>query len=389
MNTQEKAFYDKAVRLAHQYIIADGHIDLPWRLSLSNYRADGDNRDMPISSDEGDFDYKRAKEGGLSAPFMAVYIPASFQDDLASAKVEADTLIDMIHGIIAAHPDKFAKGDSPAQIEKNFSQGLISLPIGLENGAPVMHLHDVQYFFDRGVRYITLTHSKDNHICDSSYDSSHTWGGLSPFGKDLIAEMNKIGMIIDVSHVSDQAFYQVMKLSDAPVLATHSSCRSFTPGWERNMDDDMIRLLARKDGAILINFGTDFLDGGIAAKRKVFRTELDQRLSVAGLKAEEPAAKEIIGEVKAKHPGIYADVSHVADHIDHVRKIAGIDHIGIGSDFDGLGDSLPTGLKDVSQYPNLIAELLKRGYSDEDIEKICYLNVWRVWSKVNELAMSI
>jgi membrane dipeptidase len=198
--------------------------------------------------------------------------------------------------------------------------------------------------------------------------------------------MNDVGMMIDVSHVSDTAFYQVMDMSTAPVIASHSSCRKFTPGWERNMSDDMIKLLASRGGVIQINFGSTFLDSGIAKNRERYRAELKERLAVAGVTEEDEAAKPIIEKFRRDFPALYSDVERVADHIDHVRDIAGIDYVGLGSDFDGVGDSLPAGLKDVSMYPNLIHALLKRGYTDSDIAKICYQNVWRVWHKVNEVA---
>src|SRR4029453_5271069 len=191
---------------------------------------------------------------------------------------------------------KFAIGDSPQLIEKNFRKGLISLPMGMENGAPLIDLPDVKYFYDRAIRYVTLTHGKDNQICDSSYDTTRTWGGLSPYGVGVVHEMNKVGIMIDVSHISDQAFYQVMDVSSAPVVATHSSCRFFTPGWERNMSDEMIKLLAQKDGVIQINFGSDFLDSDIAAARKEYRKGYDSLLVKENLKHDDPAAKILLEE---------------------------------------------------------------------------------------------
>lgn len=378
--------YQYAVELAHRFIITDGHVDLPYRLKVKNFRLEREYMGIPIQTSEGDFDYERAKQGGLDAPFMSIFIPSSYQKDPPSAHELADSLIDMMHGIIDALPDKFARGESPEMIDANFEKGLISLPMGMENGAPILTLKDVKYFYDRGIRYVTLTHGKDNQICDSSYDTTRTWGGLSPYGYEVVAEMNRIGMIVDVSHISDSTFYQVMKFSKAPVLATHSSCRAFTPGWQRNMSDEMILELGRKGGVIQINFGTDFLDSEITKARTANRLELDSLLTNAGLKAGDTLAKPIIDQFRIDHPNLYSDVQRVADHIDHVVKLAGIDHVGIGSDFDGVGDSLPTGLKDVSMYPNLIYELLKRDYSEEDIEKICYKNVWRVWHRVNEIA---
>ena len=388
MEQSEHNLYQYAVELAHRTIITDGHVDLPYRLQVKNFRLDREYLGIPIQTEDGDFDYERAKQGGLDAPFMSIFIPSSYQNDLPGAKALADTLINMVQGIITALPDHFAKGDSPEMIEANVKKGLICLPMGLENGAPLITLEDVHYFYNRGIRYVTLTHGKDNHICDSSYDTSATWNGLSPYGFQLIKEMNRVGMIIDVSHISDNTFYQVMEQTNAPVLATHSSCRVFTPGWQRNMSDEMLLALAKNDGVIQINFGSDFLDAEITNARNAYRKELNEELDKKGLKGDDPLAKPIIEKVKAKYPNLYSDVQRVADHIDHVKKVAGIDHVGLGSDFDGVGDSLPAGLKDVSMYPNLIHELLKRDYTEEEIEKICYKNVWRVWHKVNEIAES-
>ena len=377
--------YQQAVSLAHKYIITDGHVDLPYRLQTKNFRLEREFLEIPIETDKGDFDYKRAKEGGLDAPFMSVFIPSSYQEEEnGGAKKLADELIDMINGIIAAHPDKFAAALSAADVEKNFRRGLISLPMGMENGAPLLTLADIKYFYDRGIRYVTLTHGKNNHICDSSYDTTRMWKGLSPYGREVVAEMNALGMMIDISHVSDETFYQVIDLTKSPVIASHSSCRKFTPDWERNMSDDMIRKLGENGGVIQINFGSSFLDEKVRVyydtQRKALRAYLDER----GLNEDDEAAKTVIEEYRKDNPRLFADVETVADHIDHAVNLAGIDHVGLGSDFDGVGDSLPTGLKDVSDYPNLIYVLLKRGYSEEDIAKICYRNVFRVWEEVEK-----
>jgi len=378
----------RANTLAQKFIITDGHVDLPYRLTVKNFKLEKEFLGIPIETQDGDFDYTRAKKGGLDAPFMSIYIPASYQEK-GGAKAFADQLIDMVSGIAAAHPDKFSVATSPNQIEANSKRGIISLPMGMENGAPIENdLANVAYFHQRGIRYITLTHSKDNQICDSSYDTTRTWNGLSPFGKSVVQEMNRVGIMVDISHVSDSTFYQVMSVSKAPCIASHSSCRAFTPDFERNMNDDMIRLLAKKGGVIQINFGSTFLDGEIRAQQEKKRTELADLLSKKGLKPSDEAAKPIIEVFRKNNPTLYADVKKVADHIDHVVKLVGADYVGFGSDFDGVGDTLPTGLKDVSQFPNLIAELLRRGYTDQDIEKICYLNVARVWRAVEEVAAS-
>ncbi len=226
--------------LAHAYIITDSHVDLPFRLKVKNFRLEREYLGIPVSTTEGDFDFERAKKGGLDAPFMSIYIPSEYQVK-GGAKELADTLIDMVSGISTAIPDKFAVATTPAQIKDNFTKGIVSLPMGMENGAPIGDdLSNVRYFYDRGIRYITLTHATDNQICDSSYDTTRTWNGLSPFGEKVVAEMNKVGIMVDISHVSDSTFFDVIKIMKAPVIASHSSARAFTPGFERNMGDDLL-----------------------------------------------------------------------------------------------------------------------------------------------------
>lgn len=383
----DKKLHKKAVKLAHKIIITDGHVDLPYRLRVQNFRLEREFLGIPIETDKGDFDYVRAKEGGLDAPFMSIYIPSKYQQERdGGAKELADTLIQMVNGIIEAHPDHFAHGLSPDQVESNFKNGVISLPLGMENGAPLYTLADVKYYHEKGIRYVTLTHGKNNLICDSSYDEERKWNGLSPYGKEVVAEMNRIGIMVDISHVSDETFYQVMEITKAPVIASHSSCRKFTPGFERNMDDDMIVKLGKNNGVIQINFGSSFLDANFSKRRSELRDELNTLLDEKGLSRDDEGAKKVIDQFRKDNPVLFADVETVADHIDHVVALAGIDHVGIGSDFDGVGDSLPTGLKDVSQYPNLIAVLLARGYSEEDITKIGWGNVARVWRAVEAVA---
>lgn len=391
---------DQAVALSKKFIITDGHIDLPYRLKVANFQIQKEFLDVATDND-GEFDYYKAKDGGLDAPFMSIYIPASYQPQYDSAsgeflpapinraKVLADSLIDMIENIVEAHPDKFALAYSPAEAEDNFAKGLISLPMGMENGAPIGDsLGNVKYFFDRGIRYITLTHSKPNLICDSSYDSTRVWNGLSPFGEEVVKEMNRVGIMVDISHVSDSTFYDVLKITEVPVIASHSSARTFVPGFERNMSDDMIKALGENGGVIQINFGSNFLDGEIVKRRDSTGAHIINWLAENNLTRKDSAAKEYIKTYSAEN-SLYSTVEKVADHIDHVVELIGVDHVGFGSDFDGVGDTLPTGLKDVSEYPNLIAELLRRGYSEEDIAKICYKNVFRVWKEVEDTAQKL
>lgn len=365
--------------LAHQFIIVDGHIDVPYR--LQSHWAD-----ISGKTKGGDFDYPRAKEGGLNAPFMSIYIPARYQQT-GGAKAVADSLINLVEGIAKKHPDKFAIATSPQEIKTQFEKGLISLPMGMENGAPIgSELSNLAYFYDRGIRYITLAHSKDNKISDSSYDMSRDiHNGLSDFGRKVVREMNRLGMMVDVSHITDEAFYDVMEVSRAPVVATHSSCRHFTPGFERNMSDSLITRLAENDGVIMINFGSTFLDSAAINSSEDVRQQISRKIKEQGLKPGSQEAREFSQTYFEEHFK-YSTVGKVADHIDHVVDLVGIDHVGLGSDFDGVGNTLPTGLKDVSDYPNLLDELLDRGYTPEEIQKICSGNIFRVWNKVIDVA---
>jgi membrane dipeptidase len=369
---------EKADKLAHEFIIVDTHVDVPYR--LGEKMADISQRTV-----DGDFDYVRAKAGGLSAPFMSIYVPAEFEEK-GGAKVFADQLIDMVEKFQTDWPDKFAVAKTVAEVKTQFAKGLVSLPMGMENGSPVEgKLENLRHFYERGIRYITLAHSKSNHISDSSYDPNRRWKGLSPFGKEVVAEMNRLGIMIDVSHVSDSTFYQVVRLTQAPVIASHSSCRHFTSGWERNMDDEMIKALAQNGGVININFGSSFLTDSVRlAEDKMWKYIQDNKIS-----SNTDAGKAALKKFRIENNIGYADISDVVAHIDHVVKLVGVDHVGFGSDFDGVGDSLPTGLKSVADYPNLIYELLKKGYSDEDIQKICSGNLLRVWSEVENVARKL
>jgi len=236
---------DKARSLAQNSIIIDGHIDVPYRVEQSWV-------DITQATDKGDFDFPRAKAGGLNAPFMSIYIPATLDDSDESTAL-AHQLIDYVEAIVGRAPDKFAIARSPQEVEQQFAKGLVSLPLGMENGSPIQgKLTNLATFYDRGIRYITLTHAKSNHISDSSYDKTRQWGGLSPFGKEVVIEMNRLGIMVDISHVSDEAFYDVINTTKAPVIASHSSLRTFTPGFERNMDDDMLKALAKNGGIIMM-----------------------------------------------------------------------------------------------------------------------------------------
>jgi len=374
-------YEQQANELAQKVIIVDGHIDVPYQLK-------DEWVDISKAAPELNFDYPRAKEGGLDAPFMSIYIPVEYQET-GGAKAAADSLIDMMEGVANENPDKFAIATSPEEIQANFEKGLISLPLGIENGAPVGgDLSNVRHFYDRGVRYITLAHAKDNRLSDSSYDTTaDTHNGLSEYGKDVVKEMNRLGMMVDVSHITDSAFYDVMDVTEAPVVATHSSCRHFTPGFERNMSDDLIKNLGENGGVIMINFGSTFLDSTSQNSQEQVRQEIAKRIEEKELDPDSEEAAQFRSEYFQENFK-FSTVEKVADHVDHVVDLVGIDHVGLGSDYDGVGPTLPKGLKDVSTYPNLFAELLERGYTENEIEKIASGNVFRVWNKVNEVADS-
>lgn len=360
---------------------------MPYR--LHEQAAKGPMDDIAQRTSGGDFDHPRAVLGGLDAPFFSIYVPPE-DEERGTARETADALIDLVERIVERSPQQFALARTAAEVRETAERGRIAILLGMENGAPIEgRLENLDHFFERGVRYVTLCHGEDNHICDSSYDQTGTHGGLSPFGREVVRRMNELGILIDVSHVDDDTFWQVIELTRAPVIASHSSLRHFVPGFERNMSDDMLRALAQNGGVIQINFGSGFLT---QAANEHFLQRWNTAEAFAkerGLEPEAPEVEAFLAEWDREHPFPYADVTHVADHIDHAVLVAGIDHVGLGSDFDGVGDTLPTGLKDVSQYPNLIAELLRRGYSERQIEKICSGNVLRVMQEAERVAREL
>ncbi len=371
--------YAQAKALAQSALIIDTHVDVPFRLHEGWV-------DVSQATVDGNFDYPRAMEGGLNLPFMSIYTPASMEDEGTSFQL-ANELIDFMEALVGRAPDKFVMVRSPADALAAKAAGKIGITLGMENGSPVKaRLENIQFFYDRGVRYITLAHSKSNHISDSSYDTNRQWHGLSPFGREVVTEMNRVGIMVDVSHISDEAFYQVLEVSKVPVIASHSSVRYFTPGFERNMSDEMIVALAKNGGVIQINFGSSFLTAAANEWMAVMSAARTAWLENTGNGAESDAAKQWASAYRETSPLPYATLSDVADHIDHVVKLTSFEHVGIGSDFDGVGDSLPEGLKDVTTYPALIAELLRRGYTEEQLVAILGGNLVRVWQQAEDYA---
>lgn len=379
---EDSAALDAARRLARDGLIADTHIDVPYRLHDKW-------ADVTRATADGDFDLPRARAGGLDVAFMSIYTPAELEQEGGSWQL-ANQLIDSVEAIAARAPADFAVVRSTKEIARNAGNGKVLLALGMENGSPIEgKLENLRHFFDRGVRYITLAHGKVNHISDSSYDTERRWDGLSPFGLEVVREMNRLGIMVDVSHLSDAAVVDVLAASSAPVIASHSSARHFTPGFERNLSDELIRAIARKGGVVQVNFGSAFLTARANAYSTRFQADRDKWAEETGKPKDGPEAERFEADYRERSPYPYSGVGDVADHIDHIAKIAGVDHVGLGSDYDGVGDSLPVGLKSVADYPNLIAELTRRGWKPADIHKLLGGNLLRVWNKVEKRAKAL
>jgi len=367
--------------LAQRAIIVDTHIDVPYRLF-------DDWVDVTKSTGDGDFDYERARSGGLNIPFMSIYTPAEAEEEGTSYAL-ANQLIDSVEALVGRAPGKFAIVKTTQDAKKAMEDGLIGLAMGMENGSPIDgKLENLAFFHDRGISYITLAHALSNHISDSSYDEERKWNGLSPFGKKVVAEMNRLGIMVDISHVTDEAFYQVLEISKAPVIASHSSPRHFTPGWERNMSDEMIKALAKNGGVIQINFGSSFVSQEAWEWHEAMDEVRTIYLDANGLDEHGDEAEQFEKDYRREHPFPYATLDDLVANFEHVIGLVGAEHVGIGSDFDGVGDSLPEGMKDVSYYPALIGALLKREYTVDNIKAIMGGNLMRVWREVEDHAQA-
>ncbi|MCX8106254.1 MAG: dipeptidase [Ignavibacterium album] len=369
----------KANRLAKEILIVDTHIDLPDWLYDEWF-------DISQKTNVGEFDFERANEGGLNVAFMSVYTSPRLEAE-GKSKFKADSLISIVERIEQLYPDKIKIVKCIDDVQRYKDSNKIPLALGMENGSPIeSSLDNLREYYKKGIRYITLSHYKSNHICDSANDPERRWNGLSPFGEEVIREMNKLGIMIDVSHISDSTFYDVMRLSKAPVIASHSCCRFFTPGFERNISDEMIVELAKKGGVVQIAFAGFFLREDINKKYLQGEEEIKEHLKNFNITPGTDSAWQYESQYWKENPVGRATVEDVADHIDHIVKLVGVDYVGIGSDFNGVGDQLPIGLEDASKYPNLIYVLLKRGYAEKDIRKIFGKNLIRVWKEVEKVS---
>jgi membrane dipeptidase len=375
----------KADIIHNNVLTLDTHTDTPMRLPDSEF--DINKKNDPIKS-HSKIDFPRMIEGGLDAAFFAIYIGQGDRNEEANneAKEKALSIFEAIQNNLAESSDVAEIALTAADAYRLEKEGKRAIYIGMENGYPIgTDIANIKEYYDRGARYITLCHSSNNDICDSSTDSIEH-NGLSEFGKQVVAKMNSIGMIIDISHVSDKSFYDVMGLSKAPVIASHSCARALCDN-PRNINDEMLKKLAEKGGVIQMCILSDYI--------KVIEQDSSRVLAQKSLREKYKNLKELSYDEQQKayqqweavdetYPPILATVSDAVDHIDHIVEVAGIDHVGIGTDFDGGG-----GLEDcfdVSQIKNITIELLKRGYTEKDIEKIWGGNFMRVFNQVQQIA---
>lgn len=338
---------------------------------------------------EGHTDLPRMQEGGVGATFFAVYVAASYIEGNRSANRTLQMIDTVRHDIVEKNSAALELVTTADGIVAARKKGKIAALMGIEGGHAIEDsLRLLRGFHALGIRYMTLTHSNSNKWADSSGDDKKPNNGLSPFGKEVIAEMNRLGMIVDISHVSDKTFWDALEISKAPIFASHSSCRSISP-IPRNMTDEMITALGKKGGVIQINFGCEFLNAQSAKTSPMQNPELREKFRKAMDEMKDKSPEERRAAMRkmmaGSAPRVRATIDDVVAHIDHVVKIAGIDAVGIGSDFDGVG-CVPEGLDEVSKYPNLTRKLLEHGYSAKDIQKIYGANTLRVMREVESVS---
>ena len=363
---------DDPARALHDTVpLMDGHNDLPWEMrNRAGY--DFTARDIRLRLDNGHTDIPRLREGGVGAQFWSVYVPASMQGDMAvSATLEQ---VAAVHEMVRLYPDTFAFAGTADDIERVFADGKIASMMGMEGGHSIdSSLGALRMFYRLGVRYMTLTHGANVPWADSATDEP-AHGGLTAFGEEVVREMNWLGMLVDLSHVSPETMRDAIQLSEAPIIFSHSSARALCDV-PRNVPDDVLRMLPENGGVIMISFVPGFTSQEVADHSATASAEAAR---LEALHGDDQAARDAgMAAWREAHPTPVATIAQVANHIDHVREAAGIDHIGLGADFDGI-TTVIQGLEDVSTYPALTAELMTRGYAGEDIQKILGLNVIRV-----------
>jgi membrane dipeptidase len=376
------ALLERARALHRQVPLIDGHNDYPWAVR-ENVGRDLARLDIAQPQPSLHTDIARLKTGGVGGQFWSVYTPSDYAGQMAvTATLEQ---IDIVHQMMRRYPETFALALTAADVERIFKSGKIASLIGMEGGHSIDNsLAALRMFHRLGARYMTLTHSKNTPWADSGTDTPQH-GGLSPFGEAVVQEMNWLGMLVDLSHVSPDTMADAIRVSQAPVIFSHSSARAVNDV-PRNVPDEVLQMLPKNGGIVMVTFVPGFLSPKVTAWNQLQTAEttrLQQQLP-----NDEAARKAGLDAWTKANPSPRATIADAADHIDHIRKVAGIDHIGLGGDFDGI-TSVPEGLEDVSKYPGLTAELLRRGYSDDDVKKILGLNILRVMKKAEAVSAEL
>lgn len=358
----DQQLWEKARAIHKKAIVVDTHCDVPDRM-LEEKTFDIGKRDS-----RGHLDLVRMKEGGLDAEFFAVYVSNAL--DKKNPSHEALKIIDTIRSAIKRYSSLAEIATSTSDIRRLKREGKRAILMGMENGSPMEgSLERLRKYYTLGIRYVTLTHMRNNPICDSSTDTTEQWHGLSPFGRTVVREMNRLGIMIDISHVSDKTAFQVIALSKKPVIASHSCARALCDV-PRNMSDSLLRAVKRNNGVVMVNFYPAFLD--LAYNKRISAIYDTVRPQMAAVREQyknnSDSLRLKLDELRARMKIETPPVTVLIDHIDHMVKIMGIDHVGLGSDFDGI-NSTPAGLEDVSKLPVITYELLRRGYSESDIQE--------------------
>lgn len=368
--------------LAHAIII-DTHADTPQMMLDEGYDVADPNSPYMIS-------IPKMRQGHMGAEFMSIWVDTDWpRQDLIHRALD---LIDAVNTQVALHSDSLELARTADDIVRIHRKNKIAFLMGVEGGHILEDdLRMLDVFYALGVRYMTLTHTKNTEWADSSGDKAR-WNGLTDLGRQVVERMNRLGMMVDISHVSDKTFYDAVADSKAPIIASHSSCRALCDA-PRDMTDDMIRALAKNGGVMDINYYTAFLDPGFARAHHQVSDKMDAAVKaardrLAGEGKHLSYAQEVAIEHKFEADIPLPDYTRIVDHIDHAVKVGGVDHVGLGSDFDGV-DSIPRGMEDASKIPNLVREMARRGYSAEDMEKILGGNVLRVMRQVEEIALKI
>ena len=372
----------RAKALMTRVPLIDGHNDLPWELRVrANY--DLAKLDIRRPQPQLETDIARLRAGHVGAQFWSVYVPATMSGQNAvTATLEQ---IAVVHELVRRYPDTFELASTTDDVERVEKAGRIASMMGVEGGHSIdSSLPTLRMLYRLGARYMTLTHNSNTPWADAANDKPQH-DGLTAFGEAVVHEMNWLGMLVDLSHVSDATMADALTVSEAPVIFSHSSARALCDV-PRNVSDDILRRLPANGAVVMVNFYAGFVPPDCAEHNRLARDEAAKiRQQIPGDKAAQDTA---IATWDAANPP-KATLAQVADHIDHIRKVAGIDHIGIGSDFDGIDGQAPVGLEDVSKYPALVAELLRRGYADADVEKIIGRNVLRAMRSAERVAAQL